>query len=208
MEITSLQITVFGILILASYLAGNISPAILIGKLHNQDIRKTGSGNAGTTNVLRTFGKKAAAITMIVDILKGVIPVLLARYIAAEFLSIYFANQLALWAGVFAICGHVWPVFFGFKGGKGVATTFGVLITAVPFLGLCELAIMVVTVAITRMVSLGAVLGALAFPLLVSKFAPMYLPQALCLALIVLYKHNENIGRIVRGEENKISVKK
>lgn len=208
MGITSLQMISFGIVIIASYFIGNISPAIIIGKIHRQDIRQTGSKNAGTTNVLRTFGKKAAATTMIVDILKGVIPVILARYVAGEFLSIHFANHLAFWAGVAAICGHVWPVIFGFKGGKGVATTFGVLITVAPILGLCELAIMVVTVAVTRMVSLGAILGALAFPLLISKFEPTYLPQALCLALIVLYKHNENIGRIVRGEENKISFKK
>ncbi|MGP1569789.1 MAG: glycerol-3-phosphate 1-O-acyltransferase PlsY [Eubacteriales bacterium] len=208
MGISSLQLTVFGIVILISYLIGNISPAIIIGKINKQDIRETGSHNAGTTNVLRTFGKKAAAITMIVDILKGVIPVIIARYVAGQFLSIHFANHLALWAGVFAICGHIWPVVFGFKGGKGVATTFGVLITAMPFLGLCELGIMLVTVAVTKMVSLGAVLGALAFPLLVSKLEPMYLPQALCLTLMILYKHNENIGRIVRGEENKISLKK
>ena len=208
MEVTSFQIAVFVVAISASYLIGNISPAIIIGKLKKVDIRDTGSKNAGTTNVLRTFGKKAAAVTMAVDILKGVIPVILSRYIAARFVGMDIANQLAVWAGFFAICGHVWPVVFGFKGGKGVATTFGVLITAMPFLGLAELAIMLVTVGVTRMVSLGAVIGALAFPLLVSKFLPMYLPQALCLALVVLYKHNENIGRIVRGEENKISFKK
>lgn len=207
-KLTVAYVSIFAVVILTSYMIGNISPAIILGKIYKTDIRKVGSGNAGTTNVLRTLGKRAASITLLIDVFKGVIPVLLIRYGFSWYLGDAFAENLSIWAGFFVICGHVWPIIFGFKGGKGVATTFGVLMATVPVLGLAELGIMVFTVGITRMVSLGSVIGALAFPLMVSKFYPIYLPWALCLALLVLYKHNENIGRIVRGEESKINFKK
>lgn len=208
METTSLHIAVSCIVILTSYFMGNISPATVMGKLYSVDIRSKGSGNPGTTNVLRTLGKKAAAITLAVDVLKGLVPVMLTKFALAPILGSEFAETLSVWAGFSAILGHIFPVAFGFKGGKGVATTFGVLIMAMPLLGLLEFLIMASSVLISRMVSLGAVIGALAFPLLVSKFEPEHLAFSLCLALLVLYKHNENIGRIVRGEENKISFKK
>ncbi|QAT44079.1 glycerol-3-phosphate 1-O-acyltransferase [Aminipila luticellarii] len=191
-----------------AYFMGNISPAILIGKLHGIDIRKEGSGNAGTTNVLRVLGKKAAVATLLIDIFKGVFAVLLGKLAAAYLLSPEYAPYMVMTCGLAVFCGHIWPVAFGFKGGKGVATAFGILMAISPFLGLTELGIVVATVLISRMVSLGSVVAAIAFPFIVNYYDPRYLGWGLLMALIVLYKHNTNISRLVKGEESKISFKK
>ncbi|QHI71482.1 glycerol-3-phosphate 1-O-acyltransferase PlsY [Aminipila terrae] len=191
-----------------AYFMGNISPAILIGRLHGIDIKKEGSGNAGTTNVLRVLGKKAAVATLLIDIFKGVFAVLLGKLAAAFFLPPEFAPYTAMICGLAVFSGHIWPVTFGFKGGKGVATAFGVLMAISPFLGLAELGIVIVVVAISRMVSLGSVIAAIAFPFIANYYDPRYLGWGLLMALIVLYKHNANISRLVKGEESKISFKK
>lgn len=196
------------ITVIVSYFMGNISPAILIGRLHGIDIKKEGSGNAGTTNVLRVLGKKAAVATLLIDIFKGVFAVLLGKLIGAYFLEPELAPYMAMACGLAVFCGHIWPVVFGFKGGKGVATAFGVLMAVSPFLGLAELGIVIVTVVLSRMVSLGSVTAAIAFPFIANYYDPRYLGWGLILALIVLYKHNANISRLVKGEESKISFKK
>ncbi|MGN0711164.1 MAG: glycerol-3-phosphate 1-O-acyltransferase PlsY [Anaerovoracaceae bacterium] len=194
--------------VIAAYFMGNISPAILIGRMHGIDIKKEGSGNAGTTNVLRVLGKKAAAATLLIDIFKGVFAVLLGKLVGAFFLAPEVAIYLNMACGLAVFCGHIWPMAFGFKGGKGVATAFGVLMAVSPVLGLAELAVVAVVVLLTRMVSLGSVLGAIAFPFIANHYDPRYLGWGLIMALIVLYKHNANISRIVKGEESKISFKK
>lgn len=196
------------ITVIVSYFMGNISPAILIGRLHGIDIKKEGSGNAGTTNVLRVLGKKAAVATLLIDIFKGVFAVLLGKLIGVYFLEPELAPYMAMACGLAVFCGHIWPVVFGFKGGKGVATAFGVLMAVSPFLGLAELGIVIVTVVLSRMVSLGSVTAAIAFPFIANYYDPRYLGWGLILALIVLYKHNANISRLVKGEESKISFKK
>lgn len=183
-----------------SYFLGNISPSIIQGKRAGIDIKKEGSGNAGTTNTLRVLGKKAALITLTVDILKGVAAVLLGRYLSGE--------TTAMLCGLLVFCGHIWPAAYGFRGGKGVATAFGVIVTVEPLLGLSVLGIVAVVVLLTRMVSAGAVTGALAFPFLANAFDPDYLWWALVMALIVLYRHNENIRRIMKGEESRLRFKK
>ncbi|WP_312651193.1 glycerol-3-phosphate 1-O-acyltransferase PlsY [Aminipila sp.] len=196
------------IAVIVSYFMGNISPAILIGRLHGIDIKKEGSGNAGTTNVLRVLGKKAAIATLLIDIFKGVFAVLLGKLAGAYFLEPEFAPYMAMACGLAVFCGHIWPIVFGFKGGKGVATAFGVLMAVSPFLGLAELGIVIVTVALSRMVSLGSVVAAISFPFIANYYDPRYLGWGLLMALIVLYKHNANISRLVKGEESKISFKK
>ncbi len=201
-----LPLIILIITVIASYFAGNISPAILIGRLHGMDIKKEGSGNAGTTNVLRVLGKKAAVATLVIDILKGVAAVSAGKMTGQIFLPEH-PEYLVMACGIAVFCGHIWPAAFGFKGGKGVATAFGVMMAVSPILGLSELAIMVIIVLTTRMVSLGSVAGALAFPFIVNHFMPEYLPWGLIMALIVLYKHNENITRIIKGEESKIDFK-
>ncbi|MDR1068281.1 MAG: glycerol-3-phosphate 1-O-acyltransferase PlsY [Clostridiales Family XIII bacterium] len=181
----------------ASYFAGNINPAIILGRMRGVDVRAEGSGNAGTTNALRTLGKKSGAIVFAVDVLKGVIVALLA----AQLLSL----AAGMVCGICVILGHLWPAVFGFRGGKGVATTFGVLLAVQPLLALLLIAIVIIIVALTRMVSLGVCLAALAAVPLGLLFGSWYPAWMAVVAALVLVKHRSNIGRIIRGEESKLS---
>ena len=181
-----------------AYLMGNISPSILMAKAKGIDIRKEGSGNAGTTNALRVMGKKAGAITLVVDILKGTCAVLLGSLLA---------GHLGAMCCVIAVfCGHVWPVFFGFRGGKGVATAFGALLGLNPLLALATLGIVVIGVLITKRMSVGSILGAIAFPVLSVFMERDFIIPGIILALIVLIKHRANIVRIFRGQEPVMSI--
>ncbi|MDD4565786.1 MAG: glycerol-3-phosphate 1-O-acyltransferase PlsY [Eubacteriales bacterium] len=184
----------------ASYLLGNISPAILIGRLKGVDIRKEGSGNAGTTNVLRVLGKKAAIATLLIDILKGVATVMIGRYIGGQ--------ALALACGIAVLSGHIWPVVFGFRGGKGIATAFGVVVTLEPLLGLIEITVAFIFMLISRRVSVGSIAAAILLPFLAYFFDPVYLPWIAVMAVIVLFKHRMNIVRLLKGEEPKVSFSK
>ena len=184
------------LLVIASYLIGNISPSILLAKRRNVDIRKSGSGNAGTTNALRVLGKKAAIITLVVDILKGTIVVLIAGNIAGQFVA-----ELCT---VAVFMGHVWPVCFGFKGGKGVATVFGALMGLNPLLGLSALGVVIVGVLISKRMSAGSILGALSFPILAYLLQPTFLVPGSVMAALLIFKHRANIVRIVKGEEPKL----
>lgn len=187
--------------VLGCYLLGNISPAIILGKIiAKTDIRKHGSGNAGTTNVLRTLGPKAAVITLIVDILKGASAVWIGRY--------YGGQDLAMLCGLAAFAGHIWPAVYGFHGGKGIATAAGVLISVEPRLGAIVAFIALLTIALTRRVSLGALLAALALPFAANYFDPKYLSWAIIISIIIIYKHRANIKRLLAGQEPKLSFKK
>jgi len=194
-------ITVSGILaIVIAYFLGNISPAIILGKMHGIDIKKVGSGNAGTTNVLRTLGKKAAVITMVIDILKGFIGVKLGFLLGG-----YVVGTLC---AVAAFCGHIWPALYNFRGGKGVATAFGV-VTAVDWrLGLAVLVVVAVFVLLSKRMSVGSIMGAASFPVLAWFMEPGFFVPGLVMAVIVIVKHRANIGRLLRGEEPKMSFKK
>lgn len=191
-----------------SYLIGNISPAILIGRAYGIDIKKEGSGNAGTTNVLRVLGKKAAAMTLVIDIGKGVLAVLIGRCACAAVNSVNLRLEFAIVCAIAVFCGHIWPVFFRFKGGKGVATAFGALVTVSPALGFSLLGIVLVIVVITKRVSAGSVCGALSAPFLAYVFVPDIVGGVTVMALIVLFKHRQNIKRLIKGEEPKLSFKK
>jgi glycerol-3-phosphate acyltransferase PlsY len=183
----------------ASYLAGNISPSIIIGRIYGIDIRSEGSGNAGTTNALRVLGRKAAAATLVVDVLKGFLPVFLAaRFAGAAF---------ALLCGFAALCGHVWPLLHGFKGGKGVATGIGAILAFDFRIGLALLCIAGVMMAATRRVSVGALAAAAAFPFFTQAWRPVYLAPAIVIAAVIWVKHRKNVARIVRGEEPKLRFK-
>lgn len=186
--------------IVIAYFLGNISPAILIGRVMGVDIRSKGSGNAGTTNVLRVLGKKAALATLAIDIAKGVAAVLLGRYIGGQ--------DLAMVCGLAAFIGHIWPIVFRFKGGKGIATTFGVVVTVEPLLGLIAAGIAIFFIAVSRRVSLGSIVGALLVPFIAYRFDPDYLPWTVAMAIIILIKHRTNIKRLLKGEEPKLSFKK
>lgn len=188
------------IAVILAYFIGNISPAIILGKLSGVDIKKEGSGNAGTTNVLRVLGKKAAVITLVIDIGKGVLAVLLGSLIGGEVAAAYCA--------VAVFCGHIWPCLYNFKGGKGVATAFGAIMAINWVLGLAVLGVVAVFVLLTQRMSVGSIMGAVSFPLLAYFMEPGFLIPGFIMAVIVVVKHRANIGRLMRGEEPKMSFKK
>ena len=176
------------------------------------DVREKGSGNAGTTNMLRSVGKKAAALTLVCDVLKGVIAILIAMFIGWAF-KIENQSLLVQIAGIAVVIGHTFPIFFGFKGGKGVATSLGILIMSNWQIGLICLVFGVLLIALTRMVSLGSCSAAVLFPVLtlfitdnyIVSQGSGYLIYSIILAVIVLYNHRSNIKRIMEGNENRIS---
>ncbi len=188
-------------LVIACYLIGNISSSILIGRMvAGIDIREHGSGNAGTTNVLRTIGKKAAVATLIGDVLKGVIAVLVGRFFGGE--------NLAMLCGFAAIIGHIWPIIFGFRGGKGIATGIGAVLALSPQLaGICIL-IGLLIILFTKYVSLAAIIGVCVLPIAAFFLNSQYLFWGLSVALVALIKHRSNIKRLLAGTESKVSLKK
>lgn len=183
--------------IVLSYFLGNISPAILIGRAMRIDIRKEGSGNAGTTNVLRVLGKKAAAATLAIDILKGASAVLIGSYIGGQ--------ELAMACGMAAMIGHIWPMVFQFRGGKGIATAFGVVVTLEPLLGLIEAAAALVFMLVSKRVSVGSLAAAVLLPFAFCYFDPGYLTLGVAMAAIVIFKHWANIKRLMKGTEPKVN---
>lgn len=196
-------------IIMAAYLIGNINPAIIIGRIYGIDIKREGSGNAGTTNALRVLGKKAAVITLLIDIAKGMLAVNLG-YIAAHSAIIegWWQMNLAFICAVAVFVGHIWPVFFQFKGGKGVATAFGAITAISPLLGFSLLGVVALIVLITRRMSAGSILGALSAPILAWIFIPEFLPGICVMVVIVVLKHQSNIHRLLKGEEPKLNFKK
>ena len=199
-----------------AYLIGSINFSVILSKkMAGFDVREKGSGNAGTTNMLRSVGKKAAALTLICDILKGIVAILIAMFIGWAF-QVENQSLLVQIAGIAVVIGHTFPVFFGFKGGKGVATSLGILIMSNWQIGLICLVFGVLLIALTRMVSLGACAAAVLFPVLtlfitenyIVTQGSGYLIYSIILAAIVLFNHRSNIKRILAGKENKISFKK
>ncbi len=204
---------VYIIVAILAYLIGSVNFSVLISKkMAGFDVREKGSNNAGTTNVLRTVGKKAAAITLICDILKGVVAILLGVLIAK--ISSKNAALLAQIAAIEVVIGHTYPVFFGFKGGKGVATSLGILLLINWKIGLICLIFGVALIALTRMVSLGSISAAILFAILTIFIQDSYIASgnyivfAFMLAGFVIFNHRKNVARIVKGEENRISFKK
>ena len=204
------------IVAIIAYLIGSVNFSVLISKkMAGFDVREKGSGNAGTTNMLRSIGKKAAAITLVCDILKGVVSIGIAIIVGniAKNLNRELLLQIA---GIAVVIGHTFPIFFGFKGGKGVATSLGVLLMSNWQIGLICLVFALVLMVLTRMVSLGSCGAAVLFPVLTlfinqhytvlseGKKGRVYLIYSVILAIIVLYNHRSNIKRILNGTENKL----
>ena len=183
-----------------AYFLGNISPSIILGRKQGIDIKHAGSGNAGTTNALRVLGKKAALITLVIDIFKG--------FAAVEIGMLIAGTKAGYPCAFFAFVGHIWPVMFKFRGGKGVAVAFGALLGVNWMVALSCLGVVILAVLITRMVSMGSVMAALSFPVFAYLWEPDFLPLGIPMALILLYAHRSNIKRIIKGEENKLSFKK
>ena len=214
------MLTICILIAIIAYLIGSINFSVILSKkMAGFDVRQKGSGNAGTTNMLRSVGKKAAAITLICDILKGVVSIRIAILVGYLF-NAQNKSILVQIAAIAVVIGHTFPIFFGFKGGKGVATSLGVLIMTNWQIGLICLAIAIIIMAITKMVSLGSCMAAIAFPLLtyfaanifenayIVKEGSSYFVYSIILAVIVLFNHRSNIKRIITGKENKLSFKK
>ena len=205
------------IIAIIAYLVGSINFSVIISKrMAGFDVREKGSGNAGTTNMLRSIGVKAAVITLLCDILKGVVVILIAILIGNIVDGLDDALLVQL-AGIFVIIGHTFPIFFGFKGGKGIATSLGVLLMINWQIGLICLVFALILMAITRMVSVGSIAAAILFPVLVvfigqNYIVPVnnwsYLIFSIIIAILFLFNHRENLKRIFTGKENKISFKK
>ena len=199
-----------------AYLIGSINFSVIFSKkFAGFDVREKGSGNAGTTNMLRSVGKKAAAITLVCDILKGVVAILIAIFLGNLF-NAQNKSILVQIAGIAVVVGHTFPVFFGFKGGKGVATSLGILIMSNWEIGLICLAVGVTLIAITKMVSVGSCSAAILFAVLtyfikdnyIVSEGSGYLVYSIILAVFILFNHRSNIVRLIHGKENKISFKK
>ncbi len=185
---------------LIAYLLGSINSAILVGKFFkNVDIREYGSGNAGATNVLRTIGKKAAILVLVVDVLKGIVSVVIGGNIAGF--------NGVLFAGAGAVLGHNYPIYFGFKGGKGILTSASVIFMLNWKIGIALLIIAVAIIVITRFVSLGSIFASAGFPIAVIVFdrrSIEYVIFAVFLGLLAVYKHKSNIIKIIKGTELKL----
>ena len=203
--------TIYIIVALLAYFIGSISFSVIFSrKFAGFDVREKGSGNAGTTNVLRTAGTKLALLTLLCDILKGVVAILIA-FIASEIWRDVDGTLLKYLAGFFAILGHTFPIFFEFRGGKGVATALGVLITLNWKIGLICLIFAVIIIAFTKMVSVGSILAAVLYPILtifMSDFKFSTVLVSVFIALLVIFNHRENLRRIKNATENKLSFKK
>ena len=199
-----------------AYLLGSIIFSVIISKkMAGFDVREKGSGNAGTTNVLRTVGKKASILTLLGDVLKGVVALLVA-YIAGLIVKEGVDKALLVQlACLSVILGHTFPIFFGFKGGKGIATALGVLLMTNWNIGLICLVFALILMILTRMVSLGSIAAAILFPVLIT-FMPHnaylvdgnYIIYSIILAILVVFNHRENVKRLLNGTENKLDFKK
>jgi glycerol-3-phosphate acyltransferase PlsY len=187
--------------IILAYLMGSISFSILIAKkVAKIDIRHHGSGNAGATNTLRVLGKGPGILVLLLDALKGVIAIFIAKYV------FHGGDWTIALSGLAAVLGHNWPVFFGFRGGKGVATTIGVLLTLAPIPALISVGVTLLVIAITRYVSVGSLVFMALIPVLVYfREAPMaYVLSTLLIGILGFIRHGDNIKRLIKGQERKL----
>ena len=211
---------IYVIMAIIAYLIGSVNFSVIFSKkFAGFDVREKGSGNAGSTNMLRSVGKKAAALTLVCDVLKGVVAIVIA-IIVGNIIQDSNKELLLQIAGIAVVLGHTFPIFFQFKGGKGVATSLGILLMSNWQIGLICLVFALVLMALTRMVSLGSCAAAVLFPVLTlfindhytvlteGKQGSTYLVYSIIMAVIVLFNHRSNIKRILNGTENKLSFKK
>ncbi len=190
------------VLVVLGYLCGSLASAVIVCRVMKlPDPRKQGSGNPGATNVLRLGGKKAAALTLAGDVLKGAVPVLLAHLLSDS-------PTVLAGTAVAAIVGHMYPVFFQFKGGKGVATTFGAVAALVFPVALFMGAVWVLTAMATRYASLASLAAAVAAPLFALVFIqqPATIVALVIIAALLVYRHRENIQRLRDGIESEINL--
>ncbi len=201
----------FVLVALTAYLLGSLNFALIMSKrMYGEDIREHGSGNAGTTNMARIYGKKAALYTILGDVLKGVVSVIIGSFLMGATFGGYIA-------GLFCVIGHVFPVFYGFRGGKGVATAAAVILVVNPTVFLVVLGVFALTVILTRYVSLASCLAAAIYPFMMYQFTianPIVMNfsvafiTAFLTAVLVICKHHTNLKRLANGQESKFGFKK
>ncbi|MEG1996552.1 MAG: glycerol-3-phosphate 1-O-acyltransferase PlsY [Oscillospiraceae bacterium] len=215
MELNFLLIISIVICAVVAYLIGSINFAIIITKLvKHQDIRKLGSGNAGATNVLRTVGKLPALFTLLGDFSKGIISVVIARLVFMLFCGVtgfYIGDYIVAFA---ALLGHVFPIYYGFKGGKGILVSAGAVFILSPLALAIDLSMFIIVTAITKYVSLGSITAAVLLPLAILAASAIYggivlgeVLMAVPIGALILYMHRKNVVRLIKGTESKISFK-
>ncbi|PIQ20745.1 MAG: acyl-phosphate glycerol 3-phosphate acyltransferase [Cytophagales bacterium CG18_big_fil_WC_8_21_14_2_50_42_9] len=210
-----MELLIIAAFLLAAYLLGAIPTAVWVGKsFYGIDVRQHGSGNAGATNTFRVLGKKPGAFVMLVDILKGWAATSLANILVM--LEVISPEKLILFKiilGILAVIGHIFPIYVGFKGGKGVATLMGMVLAIQPVAALICLGIFMVVLLVSKYVSLGSMIAAVAFPLLLllPRFypdEPLLIVFGFILSLLVILTHKKNINRLLQGQESKIYILK
>ena len=203
---------------IAAYLLGSLNTSVIVGKIKGVDIRKKGSGNAGMTNTLRVIGKKAAALVFVFDFVKTILALVVSIFIARAF---DLANQDLLKycqyiAAFGAVLGHNFPIYFGFKGGKGIVSSIAVILFLDYRIGIIIAVVCISIMIITKYVSLGSVVGAILYPIFVIAFntdfsdvcTRYYILMAVAISLLALYRHRANIQRLLKGTESKVGQKK
>ena len=200
--------------LILAYLCGSIPTAVWIGQaFFDVDVREYGSGNAGATNTFRVLGKKAGIPVMLIDILKGWTATNLAYFIGVSTTGAYNSPayiNYALALGIAAVMGHLFPIFAGFRGGKGIATLFGMILAInLPAALLC-VGVFIALLLITRYVSLGSIIAGFTYPICVTFVFPMYIRSVIiygmCMCLLILVTHQKNIERLLKGTESKVNL--
>jgi len=201
------------LLIIVAYLIGSIPTAVWVSNaFFNIDIRDYGSGNSGATNTYRVLGPKWGTFVMIVDMIKAIAAVKLAFFIPYALQSEVYLINLQLGLGLAAVLGHIFPVWAEFRGGKGVASLFGMVLGIQPNVALCCVAVFILVLYLTRWVSLSSILASVAFPVFIlvifNEPEKLYRVFAITVAMLVLLTHQKNIGRLIKGVESKAPILK
>jgi acyl phosphate:glycerol-3-phosphate acyltransferase len=199
------------LLIVLAYLIGSIPTAVIVSKLFfGFDIREYGSGNSGATNTYRVLGAKWGTIVMIVDMLKAIVAVKLAFILPYSFDNDIYLVNMQLGLGLAAVVGHIFPIWAEFRGGKGVASLFGMVLGIQPNVALCCVGVFILVLYLTRWVSLSSILASIAFPIFIlvifNEPEKLYRVFALTVAMLVLLTHQKNIGRLINGSESKVPI--
>lgn len=201
------------LLIITAYFIGSIPTAVWVSKyFFNIDIRDYGSGNAGATNTFRVLGKTWGTFVMIVDMLKAIVAVKLAFFLPEAFENDLYLINLQLGLGLAAVLGHIFPIWAEFRGGKGVASLFGMVLGIQPNVALCCVGVFILVLFLTRWVSLSSILASIAFPVFIlfifNEPEHLYRVFAIIVAMMVLLTHQKNIERLIKGSENKAPILK
>jgi acyl phosphate:glycerol-3-phosphate acyltransferase len=201
------------LVIVFAYLIGSIPTAVWVSKyFFDIDIRDYGSGNAGATNTYRVLGSKWGTLVMIVDMLKAIVAVKLAFLLPDAYEYELYLINMQIGLGLAAVLGHVFPIWANFRGGKGVASLFGMVLGIQPNVALCCVGIFILVLYLTRWVSLSSILASVAFPIFIliifNEPEHLYRVFAVIVALLVLFTHQKNIGRLLKGNESKVPILK